>query len=246
MNAFDLLGRDLHAALERKVATRRRLKRAARAGAVALAVATFSTTVAVASTGVSFGDLDPTKWTILGRGEVDGRASYVNARNNETGDEATFLEARDDGLDRYEAFTLHQRALAAAGSLPNEAGITCTADELDTRRDRGARDAGRNRPAWSLEGCGDCSSGRCDASGLRGSALARACITPESGRDGSTRARSPSRCSCQGPGRPPRAKSDQALHAPVRKRDAGDGDRDEAGGAEQARPSVDRVRPAEA
>ena len=130
MNAFDALGRDLHAAVERKVATRRRLRRAARAGAVALALTTFSTTVAVASTGVSFGDLDPTKWTILGRGEVDGRASYVKARNNETGDEATFLEARDAGLDRYEAFTLHQRALAAAGSLPNEAGATCTADEL--------------------------------------------------------------------------------------------------------------------
>ena len=130
MNAFELLGRDLHAAVERKVATRRRLGRAARAGAVALALTTFSTAVAVASTGVSFGDLDPTKWTVLGRGEVDGRASYVNARNNETGDEATFLEARDAGLAPYEAFTLHQRALAAAGSLPNEARATCTADEL--------------------------------------------------------------------------------------------------------------------
>lgn len=130
MNAFDVLGRDLHAAVERKVATRRRLTRAARAGAVALALTAFSTTVAVASTGVSFGDLDPTKWTILGRGEVDGRASYVKARNNQTGDEATFLEAREAGLDRYEAFTLHQRALGAAGSLPTEAGTTCTAAEL--------------------------------------------------------------------------------------------------------------------
>lgn len=130
MNAFDALGRDLHAAVERKVATRRRLTRAARAGAVVLALTTLSTTVAVASTGVSFGDLDPTRWTILGRGEVDGRASYVNARDNQTGDEATFLEAREDGLTRYEAFTLHQRALAAAGSFPNEAGATCTAVEL--------------------------------------------------------------------------------------------------------------------
>ena len=130
MNAFDVLGRDLHAAVERRVATRRRLRRGARAGAVVLALTTLSTTVAVASTGVSFGDLDPTRWTILGRGEVDGRASYVNARDNQTGDEATFLEAREDGLTRYEAFTLHQSALAAAGSLPNEAGETCTAVEL--------------------------------------------------------------------------------------------------------------------
>ena len=40
MNAFDALGRDLHAAVERKVATRRRLRRAARASAVALALTT--------------------------------------------------------------------------------------------------------------------------------------------------------------------------------------------------------------
>ncbi len=130
MNAFDVLGRDLHAAVERRVATSRRRRMVARTTGVVLALATFSTTVAVASTGVSFGDLDPTRWTILGRGEVDGRASYVNARDNQTGDKSTFLEARDAGLSRYEAFTLHQRALSAAGNLPAEAGATCTADEL--------------------------------------------------------------------------------------------------------------------
>lgn len=130
MNAFDVLGRDLHTALERRMAARRRLRRVARAGAVTLVLATFSTTVAVASTGISFDDLDPTRWTILSRGEVDGQASYINARDNQSGDESTFLEARDDGLSRYEAFTLHQRALAAAGNLPNEPGANCTADEL--------------------------------------------------------------------------------------------------------------------
>jgi len=222
MNAFDALGRDLHAAVERKVATRRRLRRAARAGAVALALTTFSTTVAVASTGVSFGDLDPTKWTILGRGEVDGRASYVKARNNETGDEATFLEAREAGLGRYEAFTLHQRALATAGNLPNEAGATCTAEEL-TRAEIVALETLAGIGPSGLPGLLEWTQRRERPSGIT---PARASTTPESERAGFTRARSPSRCSCPGLGSSNEASSEQALHAPVRERDAADGDRD--------------------
>ena len=51
----------------------------------------------------------------------------------------------------------------------------------DARRDRGAHDSGRNRAAGSPEGCGDCSSGRRDASRLRGRALQG---TPLRGRAG--------------------------------------------------------------
>ncbi len=74
-------------------------------------------------------DLDPTRWEILGRGEVDGRASYVIARDRQSGEESTFLEERDAGMDRYEAFLLNQRTRSAAG-LPLEAGEACTAEEL--------------------------------------------------------------------------------------------------------------------
>ena len=129
MNAYEALGRDLHAALGRRIARRAHKRRMAGVSALSVALAGVLSTAALASGVLPGLDLDPTKWEILGRGEVDGRASYVNARERANGDESTFLEERDSGLDRYEAFLLNRKVQGASG-LELEAGPVCTADEL--------------------------------------------------------------------------------------------------------------------
>jgi hypothetical protein len=129
VNAYNALGRDLQAALGRRIARRQRRLRRAKATVLTVAVAGALSTAAVASDLVSGLELDPTKWEILGRGEVDGRASYVSARERQTGYESTFLEERDIGMDRYDAFLLNRRVRSAAGLLV-EPGAVCTADEL--------------------------------------------------------------------------------------------------------------------
>ncbi|MBA2360623.1 MAG: hypothetical protein H0V79_06780 [Actinobacteria bacterium] len=129
MNAYDALGRDLHTALGRKIAHRARRKRIVKTSALSVTAAGILSAGALASGVLPGLDLDPTRWEILGRGEVDGKASYVNARERATGSESTFVEERDAGLDRYDAFLLHQKTMAAAGSTP-DSGAVCTADQL--------------------------------------------------------------------------------------------------------------------
>jgi hypothetical protein len=129
------LGRDLDVALTRR---HRRLRRRRKLGTSALAacLASFAAAAAFAS---SFGDgfsLDPTEWSILGGGSVDGgRGAYVHAQRTADGSPSTFLVEHDAGLPPYEAFLLHERTLAAAQAsspvaVTAEPGDLCTPAEL--------------------------------------------------------------------------------------------------------------------
>lgn len=129
MNAYEALGRDLHAAVGRRIARRAHKRRVAGVSTLSAVVVGVLSTAALASGVLPGLDLDPTRWEVLGRGEVDGRASYVTARERATGQESTFLEERDAGMDRYDAFLLNRKVLRAAG-LPLEPGAVCTASEL--------------------------------------------------------------------------------------------------------------------
>lgn len=135
-NPFQLLERDLHAAAGRAVARRRRHRRRLRvAGTTAAAALVFSAVAVASGIGPEL-QLDPTKWSILGGGTVDGgQGQYVHAQNREDGKNSTFMVEHDQGLDRYEAFLLHQRLReAAATSSPvpvrPEKGALCTRAEL--------------------------------------------------------------------------------------------------------------------
>jgi hypothetical protein len=129
VNAYEALGRDLHAAVGRRIAHRAHKRRVAGVSAVSAMLVGVLSTAALASGVLPGLDLDPTKWEVLGRGDVDGRASYVTARERQTGGESTFLEERDARMDRYDAFLLNRKVRNAAG-LPLEAGAVCTASEL--------------------------------------------------------------------------------------------------------------------
>jgi hypothetical protein len=112
---FELIGLDLSAALHRWMETRRRKGRRIRIALLSAAVAGAFSAAAIAS-GIA-GDLglDPTKWSVLGGGDVDGgRGAYVHAMNLEDGANATFLVEHDAGLAAYQAFLLHEQTLAAA------------------------------------------------------------------------------------------------------------------------------------
>ena len=80
--------------------------------------------------------LDPSKWSILGGGDVDGgRGAYVHAKSLDDGSNSTFLLEHDDGLAPYQAFLLHEKTLAAAqASSPVpvrvESGDLCSAAAL--------------------------------------------------------------------------------------------------------------------
>ena len=131
---LDPFGRELHAALARRSARQARRRRAARVFAAATAVLAVAAGVAVAS-GAGL-PLDPTKWEILGSGSVDnGRGEYVHARNKQTGAPSSFSVEHDAGMDRYDAFLLHERLRAAQDStspvpVTPEAGPLCTRDQL--------------------------------------------------------------------------------------------------------------------
>jgi len=74
--------------------------------------------------------LDPTKWQILDGGSVDGgKAAFVRARSLEDGRPSTFMVEHDAGMDRYDAFLLHEKTVDAAGG-GSEAGPLCTRAEL--------------------------------------------------------------------------------------------------------------------
>jgi hypothetical protein len=129
VNAYKALGRDLQRAVGRQIARRAHRRRVATASALSVVAVGILSTAALASGVLPGLDLDPTKWEVLDRGEVDGQASYVIARDRQSGEESTFLEERDAGMDRYEAFLLNRRTRSAA-RLPLEAGPVCTAEEL--------------------------------------------------------------------------------------------------------------------
>jgi len=129
MNAHEALGCDLRAAIGRRITRRAHKRRMVAVLSLSAAFVGVLSTAALASGMLPGFDLDPTKWEILGRGEVDGRASYINARERQTGNEATFLEERDAGMDRYDAFLLNRQVRSAAG-LPLEAGAVCATAEV--------------------------------------------------------------------------------------------------------------------
>ncbi|MDX6485333.1 MAG: hypothetical protein QOF43_486, partial [Gaiellaceae bacterium] len=130
------LRRDLDAAVTRFVAGRRRRSHRLRIAGAASALALAFSAAALAS-GIGPGlELDPTKWSILGGGSVDdGQGEYVHARRLEDGSNSTFMVERDQGLDRYAAFLLHERLRAAAAEtspvpVRREQGALCTRTEL--------------------------------------------------------------------------------------------------------------------
>jgi hypothetical protein len=84
--------------------------------------------------------LDPTKWEILSRGAVDGgKAAFVHAKSLEDGRPSTFMVEHDAGMERYDAFLLHEKTLDEAGGSP-ETGALCTREQL-TRIEQQALDA---------------------------------------------------------------------------------------------------------
>jgi hypothetical protein len=84
--------------------------------------------------------LDPTKWEILSAGSVDGgKGAFVRARSLEDGRPSTFMVEHDAGMDRYDAFLLHEKTLDGAGGSP-ETGALCTREQL-TRIERESLEA---------------------------------------------------------------------------------------------------------
>jgi hypothetical protein len=139
---------------------RRRLVRVAAAGVVAAAAFTLA---AAASTGDL--QLDPLKWEILGGGSVDnGAGEYLHAKSRLDGGPSTFMVEHDAGMDRYQAFLLHERLRAAADStspvaVQAEPGSLCTQDEL-TRIEQNALDALRANGSPQAATAGDQCRGR--------------------------------------------------------------------------------------
>jgi hypothetical protein len=133
---LDPLGRDLHQALGRTTARRARRRRAVRVTAATAALVGTFAAVAVASGIAPDLQLDPTKWTILGSGNVDGgRGQYVHAQDKVTGAHSTFSVEHDAGLSRYDAFLLYERLRdaenqTAPAAAPIEPGALCTAGQL--------------------------------------------------------------------------------------------------------------------
>ncbi|HEX6699480.1 MAG TPA: hypothetical protein VF101_02005 [Gaiellaceae bacterium] len=133
---LDAIGRDLVAAHALRVERTRRRRRTVRAAGFALAVAFAFAAVAVASDIGPGLQLDPTKWTILGRGSTDdARGEYVHAQRVQDGSPSTFIVEHDAGLPPYQAFLLHERTRGAADAtspvrVREEPGALCSAAEL--------------------------------------------------------------------------------------------------------------------
>ena len=136
---LELIGRQLDTAFTRLVARRRCRRRSLRiAGATLMLAAAFSAVAVASGLGPDL-QLDPTKWTILHRGEIDeGRGAYVHAAENATGRQSLFMVEHDAGLGRYQAFLLHARLVDAGNAAESrsgvpvltEAGALCTAAQL--------------------------------------------------------------------------------------------------------------------
>jgi hypothetical protein len=133
---LEAIGRDLQHALERRIRNKRRRTQRLRLAGLSLVATGVFATVAYAS-GIG-GDLqlDPSKWSILGGGSVDGnRGAYIHAKNRADGSNSTFMVEHDSGLPAYQAFLLHQKTLAAANStspvpVRSDPGVLCTPDAV--------------------------------------------------------------------------------------------------------------------
>jgi hypothetical protein len=127
---LEAIGRDVHAALGRRIVrSQRRVRRLRQATVVVAAFAAF-TGAAVAGGIDDELRLDPTKWTIFASGSVDnGRAAYVRAHATDGTGDSTFMREHDAALARYDAFLLHERTVDAAGGSP-ETGTLCSRAEL--------------------------------------------------------------------------------------------------------------------
>jgi hypothetical protein len=133
---LEAIGRDLQHALERHLRSKRRRNHRVRlAGLCLAATGAFATAAYASGIGADL-QLDPSKWSILGGGSVDGnRGAYVHAKNREDGSNSTFMVEHDAGLPAYQAFLLHQKTLAAANStspvpVRTEPGALCTPDAV--------------------------------------------------------------------------------------------------------------------
>ncbi len=130
--SLELLGHDLEAGVRALIARRARHRRAATiTAAIVLSAASFSA-IAVASGLVDDLSLNPARWHILDRGDVEsGQASYVRAIDKRSGKQTLFTVVRDRGMDRYRAFLLHEEVAAAAGERPDADGMRlCSRREL--------------------------------------------------------------------------------------------------------------------
>jgi hypothetical protein len=130
------LGDDLFAALSRRAGTTRRRGHRLRIAALVVgAVGVFAATAIASGIADDF-NLDPTQWSILGRGSVDnGKAEYVHGRRVSDGSHSTFLVEHDAGLAPYDAFLLHEKTLATARAtspvpVSAESGALCSRTEL--------------------------------------------------------------------------------------------------------------------
>jgi hypothetical protein len=138
---LDAIGRDVVAAHAVRLDRLRKQRRLLRTTILAVMIGSVFAAAAVASDIGGDLQLDPTKWTILGRGSTDdGRGAYVHARRATDGSPSTFMVEHDAGLPPFEAFLLHERTRAAADAsspvpVRPETGALCTAAEL-TRAER--------------------------------------------------------------------------------------------------------------
>jgi hypothetical protein len=129
---FTALERDLYFALAGRLRRQRRRRRLTTASTVA-ALACGLCAVAIASGIAGDLQLDPTQWSILGRGSVDdGRGAYVHAKRTADGRDSTFIVEHDADLPPYDAFLLHEKTLDAAQGtsaveVKTEPGPLCSA-----------------------------------------------------------------------------------------------------------------------
>ena len=136
---LELIRCDLEAAIRRLVARRQRRRRILRvAGATVTLAATFSAVAVASGIGPDL-QLDPTKWAILHRDQVDnGKGAYVHATENATGRHSLFMVEHDADMDRYQAFRLHERLVDAGNAAEAQSGVRvrtepgtlCTAAQL--------------------------------------------------------------------------------------------------------------------
>jgi hypothetical protein len=133
---FAAIERELTAAFTRRLEKRRRTNGRLRTALLTTVLAGAFCTAAIASGVAGDLQLDPTKWSLLGGGDIDGGGgTYVHARSLENGSNSTFLLEHDDGLAPYQAFLLHDKTLAAAQatspvSVRVESGELCSPAEL--------------------------------------------------------------------------------------------------------------------
>jgi hypothetical protein len=123
---LETIGRELRRAYSSRLRRHRRL----RLGSATLCCVLLFAGAAYASGVADDLGLDPTRWEILDGGSVDGgKAAFVRAKSLANGTPSTFMVEHDAGMDRYDAFLLHEKTLDAAGGSP-ESGFLCTRAQL--------------------------------------------------------------------------------------------------------------------